>query len=107
MNEHLRDLLTPTDDGRAFTDAVLFRAGGALARRRAAAAGAGAGSPWAWLEQWARPWLVAAALAAAVLALWPALRTVPSAVASAESEPAEVLLATEQPEVALTVSFAR
>ncbi len=108
MNEHLRDLLDPSDDGRAFTDAVLLRASGALARRRAAAAAAAAnGSPWAWLEAWARPWLVAAALTAAVLALWPALGTARSSVAAAESEPAEVLLATEQPEVAFTVSFAR
>ena len=38
MDEHLKRFLTPADDGRGFTEAVLFRASGALARRRLAVA---------------------------------------------------------------------
>lgn len=104
LREPLRSLLDPADDGRAFTDAVLFEASGRLARRRAAAVPA-QGSAWAWLERWARPWVVAATLAVAMLALVPVLRPSPANTASAVTEPAEVLLVTEQPEVALTVSF--
>lgn len=59
MDEHLRRHLTPADDGRGFSDAVLFRAAGALARRRQAAA---EGPTWSLLEFWARPWLIAALL---------------------------------------------
>ena len=33
MKDELKRLLDPADDGRAFTDAVLFKASGALHRR--------------------------------------------------------------------------
>jgi hypothetical protein len=59
MDEHLKRFLTPEDDGRAFTEAVLFRASGALARRRQAVV---EGPTWSLLEVWARPWLIAALL---------------------------------------------
>jgi hypothetical protein len=59
MDEHLQRHLTPADDGRGFTDAVLFRAAGALARRRQATV---EGPTWSLLEFWARPWLIAALL---------------------------------------------
>jgi hypothetical protein len=59
MNDLLKRLLSPDDDGRAFTDAVLLRASGALHQRRAAAEGTGRAT-WTWLEAWARPWLIAA-----------------------------------------------
>ena len=59
MDEHLRRHLTPPDDGRGFVEAVLFRAAGALARRRQAATD---GPTWSLLEFWARPWLIAALL---------------------------------------------
>ena len=108
MKDELRDLLNPADDGRGFTDAVLFKASGALARRRAAAE-AGADGAWSWLERWARPWVLAGALAVALLVMIPAFAPLRSGVAVADSdtEPTEVLLATEQPEVALTVVYPR
>ena len=59
MDEHLKRHLAPGDDGRAFTEAVLFRAAGALARRRQAV---DEGPTWSLLEFWARPWLIAALL---------------------------------------------
>jgi hypothetical protein len=81
MNDLLKRMLSPDDDGRAFTDAVLLRAAGALYRRRARAGSAG-GQAWAWLEAWARPWLIAAivglGLAIALPELW---RPVPDAMA--------------------------
>jgi len=55
MNDLLKGLLSPDDDGRAFADAVLLRAAGALHRRRATAEAAGS-QAWAWLAAWARPW---------------------------------------------------
>ena len=70
MKDDLRNLLTPADDGRPFTEAVLLRAAGALARRRAAAEQVA--TPWSWLEYWARPWLVALLIVLAVAALVPA-----------------------------------
>jgi hypothetical protein len=70
MKDELRNLLTPADDGRPFTEAVMLRAAGALARRRAAAEQTA--TPWAWLERWARPWLVAVLVVLAVAALVPA-----------------------------------
>ena len=71
MKEHLRDLVTPADDGRGFTEAVLMRASGALHRRRQRADGA---EPvWGWLGAWARPWLIAALVILAVLGVLPAL----------------------------------
>jgi hypothetical protein len=73
MNDLLRRHLSPDDDGRAFTEAVLLRAAGALHRRRASRARSD-GPAWVTLEAWARPWLVAAivglALAIAVPELW-------------------------------------
>jgi hypothetical protein len=80
MDEHLRDLLTPADDGRGFTDAVLMRAAGALHRRRAHAE---TDAPvLGWLGVWARPWLVAALVALAVLGVLPALPPAPTQAAS-------------------------
>jgi hypothetical protein len=72
MKEHLRDMLTPADDGRGFTEAVLMRASGALHRRRQHADG---DEPvWSWLGAWARPWLVAALVILGILGALPALR---------------------------------
>src|SRR4051812_5934713 len=62
--------LTPDDDGRAFTDAVLLQASGALHRRRALAEQAQTPA-WDWLARWARPWVVATLVAIAVLAIIP------------------------------------
>jgi len=59
MDEHLHRHLTPADDGRGFVEAVLFRAAGALARRRQATA---EGPTWSLLEFWARPWIIATVL---------------------------------------------
>jgi hypothetical protein len=81
MTDHLRELLTPADDGRAFVDAVLLRASGALHRRRQAAETA---PVLGWIGLWARPWLVAALLVLAVLGLLPALPAEPPAASVAE-----------------------
>lgn len=86
MNDQLKRLLTPDDDGRAFTEAVLFKATGALHRRRAAAE---ASAPaWQWLAQWARPWVMAALVVAAVLVLYPSRpwAPAPEAVAAAPAD---------------------
>jgi hypothetical protein len=103
MDELLKRLLTPDDDGRAFTEAVLLRASGALHRRGQAAAGA-AVPAWAWLERWARPWVIAALVTLAALATAPSLRrgvlTVPEPTTSAD-----VLLATPAPDVVLAVTL--
>lgn len=72
MKDLLRKLLHPDDDGRAFTDAVLLRATGALHRRRADAEAAQT-PPWDWLARWARPWVVAALVLVAAMGLIPAL----------------------------------
>lgn len=74
MEHQLKQLLTPGDDGRAFRDAVLLSASGALHRRRAAAEAA-ASPPLAWLERWARPWVVAALVGVALAASLPVLPT--------------------------------
>jgi hypothetical protein len=66
--------LSPADDGRAFTDAVLLRAAGALHRRRTAVL-AGEGAPWAWLAAWARPWLIAAIIGISLAIVLPGLRS--------------------------------
>jgi len=76
MKDELQRLLTPEDDGRGFTEAVLLRAAGALARRRAAAEQSA--TSWSWLERWARPWLVAALLVLAVAALVPSAPAPPA-----------------------------
>ena len=71
MKDQLRDLLTPADDGRGFTEAVLMRASGALHRRRQQVEES---EPvWGWLGAWARPWLIAALVLLAVLGVMPAL----------------------------------
>jgi hypothetical protein len=91
MKDQLRDLLTPDDDGRGFTEAVLMRASGALHRRRQQAE---ASEPvWAWLGGWARPWLVAALVILAVLGVLPALppATVPAQVTLTDAVEGEVL----------------
>ncbi|HVM44199.1 MAG TPA: hypothetical protein VMT77_11845 [Gemmatimonadales bacterium] len=82
MNDDLKLLLAPADDGRAFTEAVLLRAAGALHRRRAA--GAAGTVAWTWLEAWARPWVVAAII---LLALALALPVGRAAVGGSSSTP--------------------
>ena len=72
MNELLRRHLEPDDDGRAFTEAVLLRAAGALHRRRAAQEAAEA-LPWTALEAWARPWIIAALVGLALVMALPGL----------------------------------
>lgn len=72
MKNLLRKHLGPDDDGAAFTEAVLFRAAGALHRRRQAAAGADA-PVLGWLESWARPWVIASLVALAALVMVPTL----------------------------------
>jgi hypothetical protein len=81
MNDLLRRHLEPDDDGRAFTDAVLLRAAGALRRRQTAGESATA-LPWAALEAWARPWIIAAIVGLALIMALPGLESGP-AVASA------------------------
>jgi hypothetical protein len=103
LNEQLKQLLSPADDGRGFTEAVLLEASGALARRRSQPEAA---SPWTWLERWARPWVLGALAALALLAVLPALQPEPRGTAAAD-EPVELLLASPQPEVTLTVSYGR
>jgi hypothetical protein len=96
MKDHLRDLLSPADDGRGFTDAVLLRASGALARRRQAVED----EPLlGWLGQWARPWLVAALFVVAVAGIVPAMPGEPAEGAAA----VESTTATEYPVLATTL----
>lgn len=104
MKTHLRGLLDPGDDGRAFTDAVVLRASGALYRRRQAAEAAT--ETWAWLERWARPWVVAALALLAVASVVPALR---QRGASQAYEPVAeaTMLAVPSPDVMLAVSYGR
>lgn len=71
MEDKLRDSLTPDDDGRAFTDAVLLRAAGALHRRGTAVQAAGQTPAWDWLARWARPWVVAALMVVAIATILP------------------------------------
>ena len=97
MNEELRKHLTPDDDGRAFTDAVMLRAAGALHRRRAAAEGAQQPA-WDWLASWARPWVVASLIAIALITMIP-FRTPsnPPRTASAASADSEAMVASLLP----------
>lgn len=74
MNDLLRRHLSPEDDGRAFTDAVLLRAAGALHRRRVAHETA-EDPAWAWLESWARPWIIAAIVGVALAIALPGLES--------------------------------
>jgi hypothetical protein len=76
MKDMLERHLTPDDDGRAFTDAVLLRASGALHRRRAAAAQSQGGTLWTLLERWGRPWVIAMLIGIAVAAAVPVLPAV-------------------------------
>ena len=86
MKDELRNLLGPADDGRAFTDAVLFKASGALHRRRAAADAAA--PAWEWLARWGRPWVVATLVVIALIALIP-VRPSSTAQAAALATPAD------------------
>lgn len=99
MKDMLEHSLTPRDDGRAFTEAVLLRASGALHRRRQAqAAAAGESAVFGQLALWARPWLVAALVVLACAALVPVLTgdgRVPVALAVAGSDPVGSLLPTD------------
>lgn len=100
MKDLLRDHLTPDDDGRAFTDAVLFRAAGALHRRARQADAPVLG----WLERWARPWVIAALAAVAVAALMPALRpdVAPSGTHALSADAVTALLPEDVAATALT-----
>jgi hypothetical protein len=71
MNDELKKVLEPDDDGRAFTDAVMLRAAGALHRRRTAALAAEQPPAWDWLASWARPWVVASLVIIAIVTLIP------------------------------------
>jgi hypothetical protein len=87
MKDELRDLLTPADDGRGFTEAVLMRASGALHRRRQLAENE---PVLGWLGAWARPWLIAALVILAALGVLPALHPA--------GTPAEVVTLTDEVE---------
>lgn len=103
MKDDLKRVLDSGDDGRAFRDAVLLKASGALYRRRQQQ-GAGA---WSWLERWARPWLVTAMLAVALAAA--ALPFLPrgGAAAALDPVPEADLLGVPQPEDMLVVTMGR
>ena len=103
MKDELKRLLDPADDGRAFTDAVLLRASGALYRRRAAAEA----RPNAWdvLERWARPWLVAALVVVVVAAALPLLERAPAGGNAVEPVAEASVLTAPQPEDLLAVSL--
>jgi hypothetical protein len=81
MNEMLRQILEPQDDGRAFSQAVLLRAAGALHRLRTAHAAADA-LPWTALQAWARPWIIAALVALALVMALPGLEGASSPIAA-------------------------
>jgi hypothetical protein len=105
MDEHLKRFLTPADDGRAFTEAVLFRASGALARRRQAAV---EGPTWSLLEVWARPWLIAALLLLSLAIAIPARPWTPPATTSANADTtlmADLLSSSSDSEVVLSVAL--
>ena len=91
MKEELGKLLGPADDGRAFTDAVLFKASGALHRRRAAADAAA--PAWEWLARWARPWVVAALIVVALVTLIPVRPSGTAQAATGTPADSEVLAA--------------
>ena len=96
MKDWLIRHLTPDDDGRAFVDAVLLRASGALYRRRQAAAVVPASD---WLAQWARPWVLALLVLVAFATLLPRVRPEPRVQVSPETEArAEALMTAAQPE---------
>ncbi len=82
MNDLLRRHLEPEDDGRAFTEAVLLRAAGALHRRHAAHQASAVALPWNALEAWARPWIIAALVGLALVMALPGLESARSAAAA-------------------------
>ncbi|MGA2384008.1 MAG: hypothetical protein ABSG61_11315 [Gemmatimonadales bacterium] len=90
MNDLLRRHLEPEDDGRAFTDAVLLRAAGALHRRHAAHETAVA-LPWAALEAWARPWIIAAIVGLALVMALPGLEAAKAVAASTPTLTADLV----------------
>jgi hypothetical protein len=103
MDEHLKRYLTSDDDGRGFTEAVLFRASGALARRRRAAA---EGPTWSLLEVWARPWVIAALLLLAFAVAIPSRPWSGTAPFAADSGSAvDLLAASNDSEVVLSVAL--
>lgn len=103
MDRHLHEHLTPGDDGRGFAEAVLLRASGALARRRAAVT---EGPTWSLLEFWARPWLIAALLLLALAVAIPSRPWSAPAAAAAEYGPAGMLLSgSNEAEVVLSVAL--
>jgi len=104
MDEHLKRHLAPGDDGRAFNEAVLFRAAGALARRRQAT---DEGPTWSLLEVWARPWLIAALLLLAVALVVPSRpwSVQPAATAEASVTADALLGAATDSEVVLSVAL--
>ena len=103
MDEHLKRYLAPGDDGLAFTEAVLFRASGALARRRQATA---EGPTWSLLEIWARPWVIAALLLLAFAVVAPSRPWSQGPAATADSSPAADLLGTSNDsEIVLSVAL--
>ena len=103
MDEHLKRFLTPEDDGHAFVEAVLFRASGALARRRQSAA---EGPTWSLLEVWARPWLIAALLLLSIGIAIPSRPWSPPATASADSTlVTDLLSSSSDSEMVLSVAL--
>jgi hypothetical protein len=104
MKDELKRALDPGDDGRAFTEAVLLKASGALYRRRQQSAPAGL---WPWLERWARPWLVTALLALAVAAAAVPLVPRGGEAAGLDPVPEAQLLGVPQPEDMLVVTMGR
>jgi len=90
MNELLKRHLEPDDDGRAFTDAVLLRAAGALHRRRTALEAAEA-MPWAALQSWARPWIIAALVGLALVMALPGIKGAAPAVTAAPTLTADLV----------------
>jgi len=90
MNDLLKRHLEPDDDGRAFTDAVLLRAAGALHRRRTALEAA-EGMPWAALESWARPWIIAALVGLALVMALPGLEGAKAVTASTPTLTADLV----------------
>ena len=90
MKDLLKLHLSPADDGRAFADAVLLRAAGALHRRRTAQLAAD-GAPWAWLAAWARPWLIAAIIGLSLAIALPGFRLGGPSVSPAAELTADVM----------------
>ncbi|MGD0990906.1 MAG: hypothetical protein ABR998_00360 [Gemmatimonadales bacterium] len=90
MNDLLKQYLEPDDDGRAFTDAVLLRAAGALHRRHTAHETAAA-LPWTALEAWARPWIIAAIVGLALVLALPGLQSGQTAAAATPTLTADLV----------------